>query len=457
MRTLAVASVVLAVFLSARDAYSDVSTTPSAMSAKAKALVDALVQADQFSGTVLVAQNGVPVFRQAFGLANREWGIPNVPEAKFRIASITKEFTATAILQLAEAGMLSIDDPVSKYYTDAPVTWKDITLRHLLTHTSGIPSYTSLPQFFDEDAKVDRTPDEIIKLTRDKPLEFEPGTKFTYDNTGYIILGYIIEKVSGERYADYIQHHIFQPLGMKSSGYDSTEAILPQRASGYRWEKTEFVNADYLSMSLPFSAGSLYSTIDDLLIWDQALYAGKLLNGTSFKAMFTDYGHGYGFGWFINKLFGHNLISHSGGINGFVSMFERFPDDKLTVIVLSNENNAPVGRLADGLAALYLGVPPRSAIPGGEKIVRDQIDQLRQGTVNYDQLSADLADETRKQLPALQKRINDLGPVASVSLIAADPVGADRYKVRFKNGVVEWLIAIGQDGKIIGLGIHPLP
>jgi D-alanyl-D-alanine carboxypeptidase len=457
MHTLTATFVILAVLLPAPAAYSDTSTTPSEMSAKAKSLVDEIVQADQFSGTVLVAQNGVPVFRQAFGFANREWEIPNEPEAKFRIGSITKEFTATAILQLAEAGQLSIDDPISKYYTDAPVTWKDITLRHLLTHTSGIPSYTSLPHFFDEDAKVDRTPDEIIQLTRDKPLEFEPGTKFSYDNSGYIILGYIIEKVSGERYADYIQHHIFQPLGMKSSGYDFTEAIIPQRASGYRWEKTKFVNADYLSMLIPFSAGSLYSTVDDLLTWDQAIYAGKLLNAASFKAMFTDYGHGYGFGWFVNKQFGHNLISHSGGINGFVSMFQRFPDDKLTVIVLSNENNAPVGRIADGLAALYLGVPPRSAVPGGEKIVRDQIDQLRQGTVKYDQLSADLADMTRKQLPALQKRINDLGQVVSVSLIAADPLGADRYKVTFNNGVVEWLIAIGQDGKIIGLGIHPLP
>src|SRR5579863_839059 len=205
----------------------------SALAAKSEALIEPIVQADQFSGTVLVAKNGVPVFRKACGLANREWGIPNTPDTKFRIGSNTKQFTATAILQLAEAGKLSVDDPVSKYYSDGPATWKGITIKHLLTHTSGIPSYTAIPHFFSGDARLDRTPEEIIKLTQDKPLEFEPGSKFSYDNSGYIILGYIIEKISGEHYADYVQHHVFDPLGMKSTGYDVSETIIPKRASGY--------------------------------------------------------------------------------------------------------------------------------------------------------------------------------------------------------------------------------
>src|SRR5215469_5337643 len=275
--------------------------TDATLADKAEALIQPLVKADQFNGTVLVARNGIPVFQQAYGLADREWNVPDTLNTKFRIGSITKQFTATAILQLQEAGKLSVDDPVSKYYTDAPDAWKGITIRHLLTHTSGIPSYTSIPHFFDGEAKLDRTPEQIIKLTADKPLEFEPGSKFVYDNSGYIILGYIIEKVSGEHYADYVQHHIFDPLGMKSSGYDVSETIIPNRAAGYRFEKDKYVNAEYLSMTEPFSAGSLYSTVGDMLVWDQALYAGKLLSPSSFQAMFTDYGHNYGFGWTIDN------------------------------------------------------------------------------------------------------------------------------------------------------------
>jgi len=429
---------------------------PAEMSGKSEALIQRLVKADQFSGTVLVARDGVPVFRKAYGFANREWKIPNVAEAKFRVGSITKQFTATAILQLAEAGKLSIDDPISKYYSEAPATWNAITIRHLLTHTSGIPSYTGIPHFFDSDARLDRKPEDIIKLTRDKPLEFAPGSKFSYDNSGYIILGYIVEKLSGEPYADYIQHHIFDALGMKSSGYDVSETIIPDRAAGYDWNKTLFVNAPYLSMTEPFSAGSLYSTVDDMLIWDRALDAGKPLSAASLQAMFTDYGHGYGFGWFIDKQFGHEHIYHSGGINGFVSRFDRYPGDKLTIVVLSNESNAPVGRIADGLAAFYLGIPPRSPAPGGDAMLSHMIDELRQGTPDYSQMSSEMAELTRAQLPGLQARIAGLGPVQSISLIAADPGGMDRYKVIFQNDATEWGIRLGPDGKMDGAGFRPL-
>ena len=284
------------IFISISHAAMAQSASDSALAAKSEALIEPILKADQFSGTVLVAKNGVPVFRKAYGLANREWDVPNTPDTKFRIGSNTKQFTATAILQLADSGKLSIDDPVSKYYSDAPAAWKGITIRHLLTHTSGIPSYTAIPHFFSGDARLDRTPEEIIKLTQDKPLEFEPGSKFAYDNSGYIILGYIVEKVSGEHYADYVQHHIFDPLGMTSTGYDVSETIIPKRASGYDWKKTKFINTPYLSMTEPYSAGSLYSTVDDMLIWDQALYSGKPLSPRSLQEMFTDYGHGYGFG-----------------------------------------------------------------------------------------------------------------------------------------------------------------
>jgi D-alanyl-D-alanine carboxypeptidase len=250
---------------------------------QAQALIEPFVRSDAFSGAVLVAHDGKAIFRQAFGQANREWGIANTPETKFRLGSITKQFTATAILQLAEQQKLSIDDPVSKYYADAPPAWQKITIRHLLTHTSGIPSFTDILDLDKSDARIDRTPEEIIKLTRDKPLEFEPGTRFKYDNSGYILLGCIVEKLSGESYAEYIQKHIFDPLGMRDSGYDSSEKIIPRRAAGYDNQHDQWSNAAFLSMTLPYAAGSLYSTVDDMLIWDQALYSAKPLSAASLQ------------------------------------------------------------------------------------------------------------------------------------------------------------------------------
>jgi D-alanyl-D-alanine carboxypeptidase len=314
-----------------------------------------------FSGSIIVAKGGQVLLRESFGLANHEWDIPNTPQTRFRLGSITKQFTAAAILQLQEAGLLNIDDPVSEYYEEAPPEWQAITIRHLLTHTSGIPSYTAIPDFFRDLSRVDRTPQEIIELTQGEPLNFVPGTEFEYDNSGYVLLGYIIEKVSGQSYSEYLLDHVFGPLGMHASGYDNTEAILQQRASGYRQRRNrqrlnrEVENARYLAMSLPHAAGGLYSTVEDLLIWDQALYAGGVVEPASMEAMFTDYGHGYGFGWLVNEKYGGPIQSHGGGINGFRTAILRFPEEKLTVIVLANLGFAPSDEIAMGLAGLYFG------------------------------------------------------------------------------------------------------
>ncbi len=322
--------------------------------AKADQFVTAYVQQDKFSGSVLVARDGKPLFRKGFSWANREWNVLNGPESKFRLGSITKQFTATSILQLVEGGKLKLDDPISKYYADSPAAWSKITIHHLLTHTSGIPSYTGLPGFV-KDMPTDRTPEEIIKLTRDMPLEFEPGEKFKYDNTGYILLGYVIEKVSGQKYADYLRQHIFDPLGMRDSGYDTEAAIIPHRDSGYVYNGTQWSNAPYLAMSLPYAAGSLYSTVDDLLIWDQALYAHKPLTAASLEKMFTPYKDKYGYGWFIDKRFNRRFVEHGGGINGFNTVISRYVDDKVTVIVLANMNTGAVEPIANGLAGMVFG------------------------------------------------------------------------------------------------------
>jgi CubicO group peptidase (beta-lactamase class C family) len=339
-------------------------------SAEADAILKPYVDANAFTGTVLVARKGDVLFEKAYGLANREWNVPNTIDTRFRIGSITKQFTAAAVLQLAEQGKLSIDDPVSKYYADAPASWSKITLRNLLNHTSGIPDFTRLPDY-ETFMPDDSTPLGIVQRVRDKPLDFPPGTKFAYDNTGYIVLGYVIEKVSGQSYADYIQRHIFEPLGMKDSGYDTRGPIIPHRAEGYYW-KAGWRRPPYISMTLPFAAGGLYSTVGDLLIWDQALYTNKLLRAESLRQMFTPALDDYGFGWVITKDRGHRFIWHNGEVNGFHSMISRYTDDHLTIIVLSNDQVAPAERMASDLAGLYF--LDTEATPMDVKLSREALD-----------------------------------------------------------------------------------
>jgi CubicO group peptidase (beta-lactamase class C family) len=324
--------------------------------AQANAIIAPYIKSQAFTGSILVAKDGVPLLRQGYAMADREWDIANTPDTKFRLGSITKQFTAAAILLLAQDGKLSIDDPVSKFYPDAPAAWSRVTIKHLLTHTSGIPSYTSIPGFFDKAAKSAMTPAEIVKLTQEQPLEFEPGSKFNYDNTGYVLLGVVIEKASGLTYADFLRSRIFVPLGMKDTGYDVSQTVLHHRAKGYgAGPSGELVNADYLDMSVPYAAGALYSTVDDLSTWDRAIVAGKLLQPGSWRAAFTDYGHGYGYGWFLDKLGQHRRIQHGGGIHGFSTAFQRYPDEGLAVVVLGNSMSAQSERIARQLAQLCFG------------------------------------------------------------------------------------------------------
>jgi CubicO group peptidase (beta-lactamase class C family) len=313
----------------------------------------------QFQGAVLVAKDGKPVFRQAFGLANSEWNIPNAPDTRFRLGSITKQFTAAAILKLAEEGKLKLDDPVSKYYDGAPAAWEKITVHRLLNHTSGIPSYTNLPGFMGKKDRNPLSPLEIVKLSHDLPLEFAPGEKFAYNNTGYVFLGHIIEKVTGGTYESHLKKTIFDPLGMSDSGYDWPKTVLPRRASGYSRDGS---NAPYLDMSLPHAAGSLYSTVDDLLKWDTALHGGKVVSKESLIKMTTP-GHGnYGYGLMIGPTpSGKTVIAHGGGIYGFSTNMLRFSSDGVVAIALANRETQAVGPIAQGLAGLAMGedVKPR--------------------------------------------------------------------------------------------------
>ena len=251
-----------------------------------------------FSGAVLVARGGSPVVSKGYGWANAEWEIPNTPTTKFRLGSITKQFTATLVLRLQEQKKLTVQDPICTYVAPCPDLWKPVTIHHLLTHTSGIPSYTGLPDY-QKTMMMPRTIEQMVAVFRDLPLEFAPGEKFKYNNSGYFLLGVIIEKVAGKKYEDALRDEIFTPLGMKDTGYDWSEPLLPRRAAGYTRRGDTWVNAKFLDMQQPYSAGSLYSTVEDLLKWDQALYTDRVLPEPARTAMFTPFKDNYAYGWAI--------------------------------------------------------------------------------------------------------------------------------------------------------------
>ncbi|MDX1604417.1 MAG: serine hydrolase domain-containing protein, partial [Salinimicrobium sediminis] len=227
----------------------------------------------QFNGSALVSDDGELVFSDGFGMANMEYDIPNKPETKHRLGSITKQFTAALILQLVEEGKLELDKPISTYLPNykGPAA-NVVTLHHLLTHSSGIPSYTSFPGFFEEQSRDPSSPAEFVKVFADSTLQFTPGEKFAYNNSGYFLLGHIIEEVTGKSYEQVLQEKILEPLDMDDTGYDHHATILKNRAAGYEKNGNEYVNAPYLDMSLPYAAGSMYSTVEDLYKWDRALY-----------------------------------------------------------------------------------------------------------------------------------------------------------------------------------------
>jgi D-alanyl-D-alanine carboxypeptidase len=313
------------------------------------------VAQDKFTGAVLVARDGKPVLERAYGMANREWSVPNTVDTKFRLGSITKQFTAALILQLEENGKLSVGDPVSKYVTDCPPAWDKVTIHHLLSHTSGIPNFTSFPDY-GKTKSLPVTAAALVDRFRSKPLEFEPGAKWNYSNSGYVLLGYIIEKVAEKPYAEVLRANILDPLGMKDTGYDDPKTILHGRASGYEPKDKGWRNADYIDMTVPHAAGAMYSTVGDLLKWDQSFYDGpQILSAASKAKMFTPVKNNYAYGWGVEKQGAHNRVSHGGGIDGFATWIARFPDDRLTIVILSNNEAAPAGKVGNELATLAFG------------------------------------------------------------------------------------------------------
>lgn len=311
---------------------------------------------------ILVARNGEIIYHKGFGMANIELDVRMQPEMIFRIGSITKQFTAVAILQLVEQGKLSLDDELTKFIPDYPTNSRKITIHHLLTHTSGIPSYTEMDEWTPEVQKKDFTVEELIDLFKDKPMDFEPGDQWRYNNSGYILLGYIIEKLSGQTYEQFISDNLFKPAGMENSLYGNDRIILKNRAYGYQAGHDGYENADYLSMTQPYAAGSLMSTVGDLYKWNRALLSGKLISKKSLDLAFSNFtlNNGekmnYGYGWMPGDVQGFNMVGHGGGIHGFLTSEAYFPQEDLFVALLVNCTCIGTDA-ANEIAALALGKP----------------------------------------------------------------------------------------------------
>ncbi|HXW90037.1 MAG TPA: serine hydrolase domain-containing protein [Terriglobales bacterium] len=309
--------------------------------------------------SLLVARDGRIIRAQGYGLANVELQVPVKPETVFQSGSVGKQFTATAVMMLVEEGKIQLDETVSKYLKGTPPAWQPVTIRELLSHTAG---FTDYPKTFD--FRKDYSEAQLLKIVESIPLAFPPGTQWSYSNLGYLTLGIVIHEVTGKFYGDFLQERIFRPLGMNSTRIISEADIVPNRAAGYRLVNGELKNQEWVSPTLNTTAdGALYFSILDLAKWDAALYTEQLLKRTTLDQMWTvtklkngqpNSGH-YGFGWSIEHKNGHRRIGHDGAWQGFESNISRYVDDRLTVVVLANLEQADPEVIADHIAETYLG------------------------------------------------------------------------------------------------------
>lgn len=377
---------------------------PSAkeITAKVDEYMKAAVEVERFSGSILIARDGQTIISKSYGMANVELDVPNTPNTVFRLASITKQFTAAGVMMLQERGKLNVNDPACKYLTDCPAAWQPITIRQLLTMTGGIPNVaapdlgpiTSLPVSWEQ----------WLAAVKKKPLDFVPGEDFKYANGNYTLLGFIIERVSGKSYGEFLQENIFTPLGMKQTGYEDPLRIIKNRATGYRQLPGDPVtNVPYAEMIRLYAAGGIYSTTEDLLLWDKSLYTEKLLMRKSIDEMFTPFremypGKAYAYGWWTSKKFGRQEIAHGGNLAGFITYIARFPSDRVTVIVLSNNGRGSSGKISNVLSAIVFGAPyeiphERKAVHVASSVLDKYVGQYR---VQYPPTSYTITNENGK-------------------------------------------------------------
>lgn len=329
----------------------------NSIDAKVDAFIKSEMEKQKIPGLSLaVIRDGKIILAKGYGFANLEHQVPVKPETIFQSGSMGKQFTATAVMMLMEEGKLNLDDKLTKFFPDAPSTWETITVRHLLTHTSGMTDY---PPGFD--FRRDYTEDELLQRIKAVPLAFQPGEKWSYSNLAYVTLGILINKVSGQFYGDFLRDRVFKPLQMTTARVINETDIIPNRSAGYRLVKDELKNQNWVSPSLNTTAdGALYLTVYDMAKWDAALYTEKLLKKSSLEQMWTPVKlnngntHPYGFGWALREVRGHRIVEHGGAWQGFKSHIARFVTDRLTFVVFANSARANQGLIANGVAAIYL-------------------------------------------------------------------------------------------------------
>jgi CubicO group peptidase (beta-lactamase class C family) len=325
------------------------------VAAKIDQYLATLTKERAFMGAALVARNGKVMLAKGYGMANVEYDLPNTPQSKFDIGSISKTFTSTLVLLLQEQGKLSVEEPICKYLDDCPAAWRELTIQHLLTHTSGILNYTELPDYFATRALESFMPEAITRI-KAMPLQFKPGSRYSYSNTNYKLLIKLVEKVSGKPYREVLQERILDPLNMRDTGVFEQPGyrhiILKNRSTGYTDGTGVFENAPWVH---PSNGGGMYSTVEDLYLWDQALYGEKVLSSKSLKAAFTPFKGDYGYGWFILYKNNHKLIVHGGNTPGYSCTFSRYPDDHVSIILMSNLDTSRTDQFSPAIAAMIFG------------------------------------------------------------------------------------------------------
>jgi D-alanyl-D-alanine carboxypeptidase len=417
--------------------------------------------------SLAVIRDGKVVRACGYGTANVELGVPATKKSVYGVLSITKQFTAAAILILVEEGKISLVDRISQYIPDTPPAWSEITVRHLLTHTSGIRDYTDVPGWFDT-IRLDRSPEELIKSTKAFPLQFHPGDSFRYCNAGYYLLGMILEKVSGRSYADFLQERIFKPLGMTATQVDDGRAIVPHRASGYHWEDGVLQNAPYVSPTQKWAAGAVLSSVEDLARWDAALYTDRLLKRQTLAQMWTParLNNGqeapYGFGNELDMDRGHRAAGHQGGAVAFNVTLLRYPDDRLTVVVLCNQTSAPSRAMARKIASFYLPALSYERDKGIEDKDPQTTERLKgvliaaaEGKVDSSLFSPQAQAEI---VPFIQRvgpnYLRPLGAMTAFVLLETREEKESRvyrYRAIYKDSSLLWTFALTKEGKISSL------
>lgn len=417
---------------------------------------------------IAVVSHGAVVKAQGYGLANLEHQVPVSEATMFQSGSLGKQFTATAVMLQVEAGKLSLSDPLTKFFPDAPEGWRAITVRHLLTHTSGIPDYTD----GQVDLQKDHTEDQLAHIAFGLPLQFRPGSRWHYSNTGYVLLGVIVHKVSGSFYGDVLAARVFKPLGMTTARIISEADIVANRAAGYRLDQGEVKNQVWVAPLMNTTAdGSLYLSIRDLIAWDAGVRAHAILAPDSWKAILepvqltSGKHYPYGFGWAIGERGGAPLHQHSGSWQGFKSQFSRFIGDDLSIIVLANLAEARPARFADGVAAIMdpaLAVPPLRPIEDREPSMTARcsrlLEQARNGTLVSSEFALLPAGVFAEVARDLQERLRSLGPATKMALLQRVEEGDDRlftYEVTFGDRAFRFTVGLTPDNRVSEINLTP--